>query len=101
MNSQEKTAKELVEKVYNCLKDNDCYVKDSDCSIDFDETKEVAKLLAIDKVGGMIEILDKLHKPEYTTFINKYATELSPADLMDGYELKDYLEEVKSKILQT
>lgn len=52
--------------------------------------KRQAKQCAIICVDEILEILSKLHKPEYTTFaIN---------DNIDGYELEDFYEKIKQEI---
>jgi len=55
---QEK-AKELVHKFYKELDDNDCYVRDGDCSIEFKDTRVVAKQCALILCDEVISLCDK------------------------------------------
>lgn len=49
----------------------------------------------------IIEILKMLRKPEYTTFIIRYANGIDDVgESMDGYELTDFYQQVK-QILET
>jgi hypothetical protein len=64
---------------------------------------EVAKQCALIHVNGIIDELDKLHKPEYVTLITKYPDANYPedgngAETMDGYERKDFWEDVLNEI---
>jgi hypothetical protein len=55
---------------------------------------EDAKKIALIAVDEIINQLENLHKPEYTTFIN-YVGE---NEIIDGYELIEYYKEVKQEI---
>ncbi len=64
----EQKAKELVDKFYNSLNDEGCQYKDSDCSIDWDETRNAAKVLALIAVDTTIGAIGDMEDP--TMFIS-------------------------------
>jgi len=60
--------------------------------------------MAIEHCKRVIEVLEMLRKPEYTTFVLKY-TEfsktgevLSPSITMNGYELTNHYESILSEL---
>jgi hypothetical protein len=66
-------------------------------------TIEDCKRNATTCVEEIISELDKLHKPEYTTFITRQAVFINgglseETETCDGYELNDYWDEVKQEI---
>jgi hypothetical protein len=73
------------------------------CSVSSGEMWEYAKARAIEYCDAVISELEKLHKPEYTTFIVKYPSmvdgKLTPAETSDGYERIDFYTDLKKEIL--
>jgi hypothetical protein len=55
---------------------------------------EDAKKIALIAVDEIINQLENLHKPEYTTFINY----VGKNEIINGYELIEYYKEVKQEI---
>ena len=53
---------------------------------------------AIKHLAFLINFADNIHKPEYTTYIHKYASEDSPAITMNMYEAIDYWSKVMSQL---
>ncbi len=50
-------AKILIDTFYKSLEKNGCYVKDSDCSIDFEDTKAAAMDSAIICIDQILDVL--------------------------------------------
>lgn len=75
-------AKELVEKYFEI-----CH-KSSDLELSW----KVCKKLALIDIQGKIDMLETLHKPEYSIF-NSYSD-----DPINGYEMIEFLEQVKIEI---
>lgn len=83
MNTPEKAADELIEKYRQHTSGCDYFYCYEDSA---GEIKKAIQCAIID-VTGKIELLEQLHKPEYTTFITQREPEV---ETMDGYELKDF-----------
>lgn len=63
---------------------------------------ERATRCALVCVEEIIAELEQLRKPEYTTFVTRYASsEDDKGDVMDGYEKIDYWTEVKTELEKT
>jgi hypothetical protein len=81
----------------------DCGVKDNGEIVPCKNKTRAAKQCAIIHVQGIIDELDKLHKPEYVTLIIKYEDANYPeegngAETMDGYERKDFWKNILEEI---
>ncbi len=82
----EKTAKELVEKFKQELSEDD-------------SSNQYGKECALICVDKIIEELEMLRKPEYTTFIAwEQLKEKEEADTWDGYERQEFWQKVKEAI---
>lgn len=84
MTPQEK-AKELVDKFSEYA---------SEEGIQSGDKNLCAKECALIAVQEIIKELEQLSKPEYTIFVTSY----EPLQTMQGYEKKDYWDEVKEEI---
>jgi len=92
MTDPKQTAKEIVDKYKPHVTTWDCYW---DTEMPDEQITKDAKKCAIIHVNGIISVLENLCKPEYTSFFHG---EMGSGTTMDGYELKDFFNDVLNEI---
>jgi hypothetical protein len=98
MNKPKEKAQELYSKMYG-----ESPIRS--VILEIEKDKIVAKNCAIIAVKVIICELEKLHKPEYTTFITREPIFLDgglseEGETCDGYELIEYYKEVKEELIK-
>jgi len=92
MNTPEKAADELIDKYRPFVNGTDFNSEVGEYFTNNELWQKSAINCAIIDVTGKIELLQKLHKPEYTTFITEREKTI------DGYELVDFWDDVLTNL---